>query len=330
MAISLVQLTHFAAVAKAGSFSGAARMLGIAQPAVSQSIAALERELDVQLLNRTSRTCRLTPLGEEFLIDAERIVKDLDTAVQRTRRSSGRNRQRLVLGMTGGLSSVLTERLLRDAPRHAPGVDLVIMEGSVGRLRELLLEGRMDCALIYNILDTDPQLKTRFVAYEPMHLIAHPEVMARHLRPGPLDLAQVARFPLFLPSVFREAGAGQLLVRAAQRHGIRLDIRYELQSTTIVRRLLMQDMLATVIGPGSVIDDVASGALQARVVEMPEFARTVGLAMLSSRPYGPPESALLRQIQQIASDFLIPCGVWRTEPSNFASPDYDLFRQLRS
>lgn len=330
MAITLTQLTHFAAVAKAGGFSVAARTLGVAQSAVSQSIAALEQELDAKLLDRTSRSCRLTKLGEAFLVDAERIVKDLDAAVQRTRRSAGRGGQRLVVGMTGGLSSLLTERLLREAPQGALALDLVIMEGSVGRLRELLLEGRIDCALTYNVQDNDPQLRSQHVAYEPMHLIAHPELMARHLRPGPLDLAQIARFPLFLPSVFREAGAGQLLMREAQAHGVRLDIRYELQSTTIIRRLLMQDMLATVIGLGSVVDDVAGGALQARVVALPAFARAIGLAILSSRPYGPLETALLGRIRQIADDFLMPCGIWRTSPQELQAPDLERFRELRS
>ena len=73
--MTLVQLTHFVAVARAGSFSAAARSLGVAQSAVSQSIAGLERDLDAKLLDRTSRTCRLTPLGEQFLADAQRATR---------------------------------------------------------------------------------------------------------------------------------------------------------------------------------------------------------------------------------------------------------------
>jgi LysR family nitrogen assimilation transcriptional regulator len=329
MAVTLVQINHFVAVARAGSFSTAARSLDLAQSAVSQSIAALERELGVQLLARTSRTCRLTPLGEEFLADAERIAKDVDAATHRMRRAAQHGDHRLVLGLTGGLSGLVTERLLNAAKGGTTGLDLTIMEGSVGRLRELLLEGRIDCALTYGVPDNDPQLKARPIAFEPMHLIAHPEIMHRFLRPGPVDLRQVARFPLFLPSIAREAGAGQLLAREAEKSRITLDIRYELQSTSVIRRLLMQDKLATVIGLGAVADDVASGDLAARVVELKAFARPVCLAMTASRAFGPAEARLYERICEIADEFLLPCGLWRREQENYEAPSFMLFKQLR-
>ncbi len=335
MSITINQLLHFLAVARAGSFSAAARSLAIAQPAVSQSIAALERDLQARLFERTSRSCRLTALGEGFLADAERILDDLESARQRVRRLAGQGKQRIVLGMTGGLSNLLTEELLLDARASfdartaAGGLDLVIMEGSVGRLRELMLDGRIDCALTYNVTDSDPQLRSRFIAHEPMHLVAHPDVMARYLRKGRVDLAQVARFPLFLPSVSREAGAGQLLVLEAGKHRIKLDIRYELQSTSIIRRLLLQEKLATVIGPGSIADDIGIGTLCARVIEMPGFVRSVGLAMLKSRPFGAAETRLLTAIQTVARDVLLPCGLWHTSATDFSEPDYPRFRGHR-
>lgn len=328
MATTLTQINYFVAVARAGSFSAAARGLGVAQSAVSQSVATLERELGVQLLSRTSRSCKLTKLGEEFLEDAARVAQDLEAATQRVRRAARLGQHRLVLGLTGGISGLVTERLL-SVTEEERQLDLTIMESSVGRLRELLLEGRIDCALTYGVSDKDMQLKARSVAYEPMHLLANPRIMQRFLRPGPVDLEQVARFPLFLPSIAREAGAGQLLAREAERLGIRLDLRYELQSTSIIRRLLMQEDLATVIGLGTVIDDVASGELTARVVEQPAFSRRVCLAMVSSRGFGAAESCLLERILEIAEDFLLPCGIWHREPDNFSAPSLELFRQRR-
>jgi LysR family nitrogen assimilation transcriptional regulator len=327
--MTLVQLIHFVTVAKAGSFSGAARILEVAQSAVSQSIAALERDLDAKLLDRTSRTCRVTPLGEQFLVDAQRIVRDAEDTRDRIRRAGRAGEGHLVLGLTGGLSGLLTERLLGYVMTQAPGLDIAIVEGSVGRLRELLLEQRIDCAITYEVAQDDPQLRGRFIAFEPMHLVAHPEVASRLLKPGPIDLAQIARFPLFLPSLLREDGAGRLLAHEAAKHHVTLDIRYELQSTSLMRRLLVQDKLATVIGIGSIVDEVASGELTARVVELPAFTRAVFLATQASRQPGPAEARLLQAVQQIAADFLLPCGLWRTARGQFTRPDYELFRRLR-
>lgn len=328
--VSFTQLMHFIAVAKAGTFTGAARSLEIAQPAISQSIAALERELDAQLLVRTSRTCTLTAVGAEFLSDADRVVKDLEAAVLRARRLASVGTQKIVIGMTGGLSNLLTERLLHFGPQGHSGLDIVVVEGSVGRLRQLLLEGRIDCALSYPGPTDDSKIKNRFVAYEPMHLVAHPEVMGQYPMEGRFDLHQLAKFPLFLPSVLTEAGAGQLLNREAVARGVKLDVRFELQSTMVIRRLLLQDRLATVIALGSVIDDVASGLLASHLIEAPEFVREVTLSMLASRPYGPAENTLLALIKKIAGDFLIPCGVWRREATDFAEPDLASFRAMRS
>lgn len=324
-------MSHFIAVARGGSFSAAARSLGLAQSAVSQSVAALERELGIQLLTRTSRTCRVTALGEEFLADAEQVTKLVEAATHRMRRAARQAEHRLVLGLTGGLSGLVTERLLNAAMGSSTdrSLDLTIMEGSVGRLRELLLEGRIDCALTYGVREDDPELKSRLVAYEPMHLIAHPDIMQRFLLPGPVDLRQVARFPLFLASIAREAGGGQLLAREAEKHGIKLDLRYELQSTSVIRRLLIQDKLATVIGLGAVVDDLASGDLVSRVVELKAFSRSVGLAMAISRPFGPAEARLFERICDIAGQFLLPCGIWHREQDDFSAPSFELFRTLR-
>ena len=327
--MTLVHLAQFVAVSRAGSFSAAARQLGVAQSAVSQSIAALERDLDAKLLDRTSRSCRLTPLGESFLADAQRIVRDAEETRQRIRRAGRGGAGGLVLGLTGGLSGLLTERLLGYVKTQAPGLDLAVVEASVGRLRELLLEDRIDCAITYDVSEDDSQLRGRFVAWEPMHLVAHPETMARLLQPGPVDLRQVARFPLFLPSLAREHGAGRLLMQEAAKEHVTLDTRYELQSTSLIRRLLIQDRLAAVIGIGAIADEVASGALAARVVHVPAFTRAVCVATRASRQAGPADARLLQGVQQIAANFLLPCRLWRAVRGEYAEPDYELFRRLR-
>lgn len=69
------QLEHFLAVAHSGSFTRAAAMLTIAQPSLSHSIAALERELGQKLFERLGRGVRLTPAGEALLEPARRTLR---------------------------------------------------------------------------------------------------------------------------------------------------------------------------------------------------------------------------------------------------------------
>ena len=70
----------FAAVAEKGSFAQAARSLRLSPPAVTRAIAALEDRLGARLLQRTTRSVRLTEAGIRFLADAQRILHDIEEA----------------------------------------------------------------------------------------------------------------------------------------------------------------------------------------------------------------------------------------------------------
>ncbi len=76
----LLNLRVFVAVAEEGGFASAARRLRLSAPAVTRAIAALERHLGARLLHRTTRSVRLTDVGERFLADSKRILSELEEA----------------------------------------------------------------------------------------------------------------------------------------------------------------------------------------------------------------------------------------------------------
>ncbi len=76
----LDSLKVFVAVAEAQGLAPAARKLGLSAPAVTRAISALEQRLGAQLLQRSTRSVRLTEIGERFLGDCRRILADLDEA----------------------------------------------------------------------------------------------------------------------------------------------------------------------------------------------------------------------------------------------------------
>src|SRR5687768_5962391 len=75
---------------EAGSFAGAARRLGVTPSAVSRRVAALEQELGVPLLHRTTRTLRLTHDGEAFYERCARVLRELNEAREVLSRASKR------------------------------------------------------------------------------------------------------------------------------------------------------------------------------------------------------------------------------------------------
>ena len=83
--ISLARLAAFAAVADAGSFTAAAERLDTTKSSLSQSVALLERELGVQLLQRSTRKLAITEAGEAFLTDCRALLAGAEAAMERAR-----------------------------------------------------------------------------------------------------------------------------------------------------------------------------------------------------------------------------------------------------
>jgi DNA-binding transcriptional LysR family regulator len=92
MDVELRHLRCLVAIVDHGGFTGAAAELGLSQPAVSRGLAALERELGVRLLRRTSREVVTTPAGERVLARARRLLTDVEDLIRDARGGIGRLR----------------------------------------------------------------------------------------------------------------------------------------------------------------------------------------------------------------------------------------------
>ncbi|WP_433446495.1 LysR family transcriptional regulator [Streptomyces sp. CA-142005] len=135
------ELVYFAAVAEELHFSRAAENLGIAQPVLSRAIARLERRMSVRLLNRTSRKVELTEAGRTFHHECRRLLRQLDVAVRRTRRSA--DMPGLVIAVRPGTGSGLLAQVLR---RHTgPEPELAFTHDQAGAVRDGIADAAVLC-----------------------------------------------------------------------------------------------------------------------------------------------------------------------------------------
>src|SRR5262249_42389174 len=122
--ISVRQLMHLREAVRRGSFTGAAAALGVSQPALSQSLAELERRLGVELFGRAGRQRRLTAAGLEVLAFAERVLAEVGELRDRLGASASGESGRLRVGMIDAATLyVLPDAIGAYRDAH-PGVDL--------------------------------------------------------------------------------------------------------------------------------------------------------------------------------------------------------------
>ncbi len=161
------QLRCFATVAEELHFGRAAARLNMTQPPLSRQIQVLERVLDVQLLDRTSRSVRLTAAGRSFLPEAQRILRLAETATHVTRQVAAGRAGVLKLGFTAASAYDFLPRLVIAARAELPEVTLSLREMVTKDQVEELLAGRIDAALVRPPV-THPDLASVRALAEPM------------------------------------------------------------------------------------------------------------------------------------------------------------------
>ncbi|WBQ17609.1 LysR family transcriptional regulator [Sphingobium yanoikuyae] len=143
-------LRFFLVAADKQHFGQAAEELGIAQPALSQRIKALETRLGVRLFERSNRAVHLTDAGKVFAHEARRLVNEADRAVRMTRAADKGTAGELLIGYGG---SVIFEpavcALLQSFKETYPDVSLLMRECSVQEQLDGLSAARLDIALLW-------------------------------------------------------------------------------------------------------------------------------------------------------------------------------------
>jgi DNA-binding transcriptional LysR family regulator len=150
------QLRAAVAVAHRLSFTAAAEALDLAQPALSQQIAALERELGVRLFERTNRRVALTDAGRAFTAGAERVLRELQTLGEVMSAYAGGLRGRVVLGTYQSFAEYTLPKLLGRFHAANPGIEIALREGMADDLLGGLRAGRIDVFIGHLVDASEP------------------------------------------------------------------------------------------------------------------------------------------------------------------------------
>jgi DNA-binding transcriptional LysR family regulator len=230
------RLLTFRAVAQAGSFSAAARELSLTQPAVSQQVAALERELGARLLHRGPGGLTLTEAGTVALDHAQAVAERLALAdVQLAELGDDRGALR-VGGFPSALATLVPAAIAAVVPQRVEAV-----EGTVEQLAAGVADGSLHVAVLFQDAAAPAREHSGLRRHE---LLDEPFVVAvgpghRLARRRTVRLRDLAQDPWVAPS------AGGIVRNACIAAGFEPDIAFVARDVLAIRALVAEDLAVT-------------------------------------------------------------------------------------
>ncbi|GAB1579044.1 LysR substrate-binding domain-containing protein [Bordetella petrii] len=268
--IDLRNIETFFWVSTLGSFRAASEKLNTTQPAVSQRIASLERDLGVRLFERDARGVTLTAKGQELLSHAERMLQ-LRRDMLQAAREQNVMRGPLRLGVAETIVQTWLPALIEHMHAAYPALVLQIEVDTTPVLRSHLLSRQIDLAFLMG-----PVLEARvenlpLCAY-PLAWVASPRLA---LGPEPVTLERIGTLPVITyPS---SSSPYQLVRDMLTRAGVRAPRMYGSASLSMVVRMTLDCIGTSVIAPVFLDKELTSGELRLLDVQadpLPDLAFT--------------------------------------------------------
>src|SRR5918995_1337055 len=294
--MDLRQLRYFVAVAEERHFGRAAQRLHMSQPPLSMQIKALERELGIELLERTSRRVALTDAGRAFLERAKTILGAVEEAREVARGAEQGTRGRLEVGFISSATLSLLPPSIRLFRERFGGVELELKELTSAQQIDALYEGGIRVGLVRLPLRApgirfEPVLEERLVVALPSgHAL---EALDR------VSLETIADLPLIFFTRQLIPGFHAQIVELFQRVGAFPKIaQHAVHLQTIVG--LVASGVGIAILPSSA-ERVSREGVVYRALDVPDATSWMGLAWVEGD-----ESKLVknfvRTVREVAED----------------------------
>ncbi|ARP81938.1 LysR family transcriptional regulator [Bordetella genomosp. 8] len=292
--MDIQRLDYFVRVCEAGSFTRAAAEVGLSQPSLSRQIALLELELGQRLLERTGRGVAPTEAGQALLPHARAMLDLAQQARNQLVDLQAQPTGRLDIGLPPRLARSLTLPLVQFFRKEFPRVALSVQEGLTIHLREWLIAGRLDAALLFDP-PASPQLACEVLLREPLFLVAAgsgPRLPAR------VRARTLVDHPLILPP---EPNALRVLLDTVMKpYGLFLQPIVEIGSAQTLMTLVRRGIGHTVLPQGALAAYAAGGDIQASRIGPAPISSCIVLATPIARPSTRVTRAAIQILRQLA------------------------------
>ncbi|WP_417210431.1 LysR family transcriptional regulator [Antarctobacter sp.] len=303
--MDLTQIKTLVHVAEIGSISKAAERLNTVQPALSRQIRLLEEELKVRLFERHGRGMRITPIGQEVLDSATRILTEIEAIRETVHDGSKSFRGEVRIGLTPTVADMMIAALARRLRADHPKLHVQFKTAFSAYLLDWLRRGELDLVVSY---DPEPSrsLLVEPVLMESLFLVSRPGHGLSLNKPVPF--ADLKGKPFVLP------GAGHALRtifdNCTRLSGISVDTTVTADSMRAMLDLVRDGFGMTMLPLGPIFAEIDSGVLEAAPLTDPMPQRRLVMCLSADTSIAQATRHVAKVFREISAD-LVKRDIWR-------------------
>lgn len=253
---SLRQVKAFVTVAENKSFTKAAKLLYMTQPAISAQIKALEERLEVQLMERNDKNLVLTEAGEIFYTEAQKILSLYEGFMEAIDELKGVKRGRLFLAASTIPGDYVLPRVMGDFNKNYPNVEVSLKISDTGMVVEQILNRTVDIGLIGAPVKNDSLHLEEFIKDE-LIIVGAPGYIGKRKE---ITIEELAASNLILREL--DSGTRMVFYEQLKKHGIdtkKLAVVMELGSTRAIITAVESGLGLSVVSRLAAMDSLVMG-----------------------------------------------------------------------
>lgn len=274
--MNLRQLRYFTKTVETGNITRAAEQLYVAQPALGLQIRQLEEDLGVPLLIRHSRGVSATDAGKLLYERAREILLQVEATRREIIAGASTSAESIKLGLTPGLGKLFGAGLMVRIRDDMEGVSLSVVEEMSYVLVDAIERDEIHLALAYEVADRPDLARTALLDEELLFVTSDTS------ESGPIAFEKMMERTLVLAG--ERDHVHQLVCRAAEAIGATPKINFEASSVSIMKSLVLERSVSSVMPYGSVVAELDRGELVGRRIEGGNLVRTLYLVHSLRRP----------------------------------------------
>lgn len=312
--MDLRAMRYFIAIVDQGSLTRAAEVVCVAQPALSQQLAALEKELGVPLVHRGAKGVRPTEAGRTLYRHARNILRQVEIAGAEARVAGTDVTGMVAIGLPTTAAAAFGMPLIRAVRARYPQIRLQLFESMSGYISELLDHNRLDFAILFRDVPSRA-VELERLASESLYLVGTLPVTRGRAKAKAKPRAQagaegatvaikaLGELPLVLPS--GSQGLREVVELAFAQAGVPLNVVADLDSLPFLLATAREGLACTIL-PASSLSDADSEVPRHLIV--PELRRTLSLCWPRALPRTSAAEAVAEVLRELVAERLAAGG----------------------